>query len=78
MTLTGPVCDAGRCSQVLAAFAVVRDRATERLAGELEAALERVVERLGHDPKDPLVRAVLAEELAALVAGPKTIEGVAA
>lgn len=35
MTLTGPVCDAGRCAQVLAAFAEVRARQPEQLAAVL-------------------------------------------
>ncbi len=78
MTLTGPVCDAGRCSQLLAAFAVLREEAPGRIAVALEATQERIVQRLGHDPKDPAVRLIIAEELAAFAAGSKTTEGVAA
>lgn len=40
MTLTGPVCDAGRCSQVLAAFASVRQRALDAQAATFVALME--------------------------------------
>lgn len=50
-------------------------RASEQMAALTAAAVERAMVRLGHDPKDPAVRAVVAEELAALAGGPKTIEG---
>ncbi|UWP85909.1 hypothetical protein [Dactylosporangium fulvum] len=53
-------------------------RASEQMAALTVAAVERAMARLGHDPRDPAVRAVVAEELAALAGGPKTIEGVAA
>lgn len=53
-------------------------RASEQVAALTAAAVERAMLRLGHDPKDPAVRAVVAEEMAALAGAPKTIEGTVA
>jgi hypothetical protein len=53
-------------------------RASEQVAALTAAAVERAMVRLGHDPRDPAVRAVVAEEMAALAGGPKMIEGMAA
>jgi hypothetical protein len=49
MTLTGPVCDAGRCAQVLAAFAGVRARQPEQLASVLTTVRDDA--RLGLDER---------------------------
>lgn len=53
-------------------------RASEQMAGLVAKALEDSLAELGHDPKDPRVRAVIAGRLQSIAGGPKTIEGVAA
>lgn len=53
-------------------------RASEQMAGLVAKALEDSLAELGHDPRDPRVRAVIAGRLQSIAGGPKTIEGVAA
>lgn len=50
-------------------------RASEQLAGQIAQAVERVLARVGLDPRDPQVRAAVAEELMALSGGQPVIEG---
>ncbi len=53
-------------------------RASEQLAGLVARAVEDALVALGHDPKDPAVRQVIAGRMAALASGGKTIEGTVA
>lgn len=71
-------CASFAAKAVAAGLAERMVRASEQVAALTASAVERAMVRLGHDPADPAVRAVVAEELAALAGGPKTIEGVAA
>ena len=50
-------------------------QASEQMAGMVALAVERVLARRGLDAKSAEVRAEVAEELAALAGGAKTIEG---
>lgn len=73
---TAPLCDAGRCAQVMAHLARVRDGFVERQAGRLTQVIQTVLRRYGVDVTDAEVAAAVAAEIEAIT-GSTTIEGVA-
>lgn len=77
--MTAPLCDGGRCAQILAALAAARtvEKIGDMHSGVLLRVLGGVLARHGLDVSDAVLAAEVAEEIAQLTGNaPSIVEGV--
>ncbi len=63
-----PLCDAGRCSALLAAMAKANDGAADRWSAVLVAVIEGALSDLGVDRDDTQVRSAVATNIHKVIA----------